>query len=168
MTSVSSPFVIRMLDHWKTHKKLFIVLELCEGSLKDRLSAMGVEEAMRVFRQILQGVRDIHNAGIIHRDIKLENLLVKDGNVKISDFGLAKKMDRRVEMESSMCGTPCTMAPEVFFNSQCDNKRMGYSSKCDIWSLGVILHELAYKCHPFNCDIELFRTCKRINIGRPL
>ena len=53
---------------------------------------------------------------IIHRDLKLENILLKDGIVKISDFGFAKNMGRRLEVCSIKCGTPATMAPELIFN----------------------------------------------------
>jgi serine/threonine protein kinase len=82
-----------MIDHWKTHKKLFVVLELCEGSLKDRLKNLSLQEAMRVFEEIMMGMKDIHDSDIVHQDIKLDNILIKDGKVKISDFGLATKID---------------------------------------------------------------------------
>lgn len=123
---------------------------------------------MEVFRQILEGVKCLHDKNIIHRDLKLENILIKDGKAKISDFGLAKKMGNREWVESIKCGTPCTMAPEVFFNSQYYNKKPTYNNKCDIWSLGVVLHELVYKRHPFNYDMDMFRRGQRIRISSPI
>jgi serine/threonine protein kinase len=166
MKTVSSDYIIKMLDHWTVRKKLTIVLELCDGSLKDK--RMGYTQAIQTFKQIVEGVKCLHEKNIIHRDIKLENILMKGDVVKISDFGLAKKMGSKEWVQSIKCGTPCTMAPEVFFNSNCYNHKPTYNSKCDIWSLGVVLHELVYKCHPFNYDMERFRNCRRVNVKKPV
>ena len=64
--------------------------------------------------QIIEGMKALYNLNIIHRDLKLENILLKNGTVKISDFGFAKHMGRNLFVESVKCGTPSTMAPEIF------------------------------------------------------
>jgi serine/threonine protein kinase len=118
----------------------------------------------------LEGIKYLHSLNIIHRDIKLENILIKDDKVKISDFGLAKQMGNKLWVESMKCGTPCTMAPEIYFadNSNACHKKPLYNNKCDIWSIGVVLHELAYKKHPFGYDFELFRKGRRIKLDNPI
>ena len=74
---------------------------------------------------------------ILHRDLKFENILLKDGKIKLADFGLAKFMGSQMEVESRRCGTPYTMAPEVYF---VQGRKPLYSIKSDIWSIGVLLH----------------------------
>lgn len=79
--------------------------------------------------------------------MKLENILLKEGVIKISDFGFAKYIGQNLSVVSMKCGTPTTMAPEIILNTR---EKTVYTRKCDIYSLGVILHELIYKEHPFS------------------
>ena len=103
---------------------------------------------------------------VLHRDIKLRNILIKDDIVKLSDFGFAKYLGSKLAVESRQCGTPATMAPEVLFASR--KRKIVYNRKSDIWSLGVILHELVYDCHPFDYDSERTERCKRVRVKRPI
>jgi serine/threonine protein kinase len=78
----------------------------------------------------------MHKRKVIHRDLKLQNiLLTKDGIIKIADFGFAKDLSFQKNMANSYCGTPITMAPEIF-------EGKSYTFSADIWSLGCILYEL--------------------------
>ena len=80
---------------------------------------------------------------IIHRDLKLENILLNNNlDAKISDFGFAKFIN---SIENSQAGTPLTMAPEVHNN-------LPYNEKCDIWSLGIIIYQILYGKIPFKTD----------------
>jgi serine/threonine protein kinase len=110
---------------------------------------MKFEQKLQYFEHIIKGLDTLFAHNIIHRDLKFENILVtKDGIAKIADFGLAKDMGMMSNVASLRCGTPYTMAPEIFFSH--GHTKPYYSQKCDIWSLGVILHEIIYHRHPFN------------------
>jgi serine/threonine protein kinase len=98
------------------------------------------------FEQIVVGIDVLQSRNILHRDLKFENILIKQGFIKIADFGLAKFLGSELEVSSRRCGTPYTMAPEIYFS---DSYKTPYTTKCDIWSIGVILHEMLYQKHPF-------------------
>ncbi len=83
----------------------------------------------------------------MHRDIKLANILLKKEHaslvIKLADFGFAKEVNESEIMLKTYCGTPITMAPEIFQSEY-------YDKKCDIWSLGVIMYQLVYGKLPFS------------------
>lgn len=100
---------------------------------------ISIEMKLKYFDHVVQGMDILFAKNIIHRDLKFENILVsKEGIAKITDFGLAKDMGTMSNVASLRCGTPYTMAPEVFFHNS--YTRPTYNQKCDIWSIGVILH----------------------------
>jgi serine/threonine-protein kinase ULK/ATG1 len=85
--------------------------------------------------QILMGFLELIENSVIHRDVKPENIMMHNGKLKIADFGFAKNVISSKHMQKSMVGTPLYMAPQVL-------KREKYTSKCDIWALGVIFYEV--------------------------
>lgn len=105
-------------------------------------------------RQILEGLAYLHACGILHRDLKSDNLLLDlDGVCKISDFGISKK-SRDIysnDAEMSMQGTIFWMAPEVIHNV-IHNEKQGYSAKVDIWSLGCVVLEMFAGRRPWSND----------------
>ena len=114
---------------------LYIVTELCKDgdlsvSLRNRV--MKENEAFQVITQILQGFTELVKEKIVHRDLKPANILVHDGVYKIGDFGFAKHVDKfGTQMLKSCVGSPIYMAPQIL-------SRQEYSTKCDIWSIGVM------------------------------
>lgn len=114
------------------------------GSIASMLKTYGPfpEEIVRRYtRQILSGLEYLHYHGVIHRDIKGANILVNnDGQVKLSDFGSAKKLKK--DYLSSFIGTTCWMAPEIILNKS-------YERFADIWSLGCTVYEMLVGQPPF-------------------
>lgn len=120
------------------------------GSVATMLSNYGAfeESLIRNFvRQILHGLKYLHDRSIIHRDIKGANVLVDNkGGIKISDFGISKKLEARLltpeNNRASLQGSVYWMAPEVV-------KQTSYTLKADIWSLGCLIIEMFTGTHPF-------------------
>lgn len=138
------PHIVHMHSFFENKAHLFLVLELCEeGNLFHYLKKhkpLDPELVRRWFAEIVSAVAHLHENDIVHRDLKLSNILVTmDGHVKISDFGLAARIEDREH--HTICGTPCYMAPEV----RQHNRRSGLSYdpvQADLWSLGCLLYTM--------------------------
>ncbi|KAF5132494.1 hypothetical protein DV495_001189 [Geotrichum candidum] len=127
------------------------------GSVGSALRQYGrfEESVIKSFtRQVLDALSYLHSCGILHRDLKSDNLLIDlDGVCKISDFGISKK-SRDIyanDAEMSMQGTIFWMAPEVIHNVV-HNAKQGYSAKVDIWSLGCVVLEMFAGRRPWSTD----------------
>lgn len=104
------------------------------------------EEARFYMVQILAGTKHMHNNHVIHRDLKLGNIMLDANmNVKIGDFGLAALLKDPEERKKTMCGTPNYIAPEILY----EGNGQGHSFEVDIWSVGVILFTLLSGKPPF-------------------
>jgi serine/threonine protein kinase len=137
-------FVVKLISHFKEKDRVYFCFEYCpHGDLSSYLAehphGLSEEEAGWLVYQIALGLAHLHALGIVHRDIKMDNILLAEGfTPKITDFGLSK----REEMMQTYCGTPLCMAPEVF----CEQV---YTNKCDVWSLAVIWYELLTNSYAF-------------------
>ena len=124
---------------------LFLAMPFYEGeTLRDRLlrGKPTVAEALDIARQIAEGLAAAHERGIVHRDIKPGNLLLtRDGRVKILDFGIAKLADVSLTRTGERVGTAHYMSPEQAGGEQVDGRS-------DLWSLGVVLHEMLSGARP--------------------
>eukprot|EP01122_Echinamoeba_exundans_P003450 TRINITY_DN1354_c0_g1_i2.p1 TRINITY_DN1354_c0_g1~~TRINITY_DN1354_c0_g1_i2.p1 ORF type:complete len:624 (-),score=108.57 TRINITY_DN1354_c0_g1_i2:53-1924(-) len=146
-----SPRVVNLVDTYETSSKFVMILELVMGGeLFDKIVSKGFyseSDATHLIRQILEGIAYCHNRGVVHRDLKPENLLCETADaddlsdVKITDFGIAQVL-KPGQTLSGRYGSPLYMAPEIVEGRE-------YTSKVDMWSLGVISFVLLGGYPPF-------------------
>ncbi len=147
---VDHPNVVRVLEYSGRGSEPFLVMEFVDGyALGDRLDRekrLGEAEAVRIITQVAEGLHHAHQLGLLHRDVKPDNILVTaDGVAKLTDLGLAKEMDAAAELTrtGTGLGTPNFMAPEQFRNAKNADVR------CDVYSLGATLYQMVTGELPF-------------------
>ncbi|XP_043288883.1 serine/threonine-protein kinase SIK3-like isoform X1 [Venturia canescens] len=148
MKRLRHPHIIRLYQVMETEKMIYLVTEYAPGGeIFDHLvrnGRMAEPEARRIFHQIVLAVRYLHQHGVVHRDLKAENLLLDaDNNIKLADFGFSNKYTPGVPL-STWCGSPPYAAPEIFEGKHYDGPRT------DVWSLGVVLYVLVCGALPFD------------------
>ena len=132
---------VRLIDHGIEDSQPFLVMEFVEGTtLKDAIrerGAFSAQDALGIGRQVAEGLAALHDKGVIHRDIKPQNIMIKpDGSVKVMDFGIAKVANlSSVTHSGFMVGTPHYISPEQALGQPVDQR-------ADIYSLGVVLFEM--------------------------
>ncbi|KAI5969309.1 FAP1 [Candida margitis] len=152
---LNHPNIVNLVEVMKSGKYVGIVLEYASGGeLFDYIlqhKYLKEPVAKKIFAQLVSGVDYMHSKGLIHRDLKLENLLLdKHKNVIISDFGFVNSCgDRGNDLMKTSCGSPCYAAPELVLTQNPYEGR-----KADIWSLGVILYAMLSGYLPFDDDPE--------------
>ncbi|KAJ1722138.1 ATP binding [Coemansia erecta] len=144
--------VVKYLGTDMDDRNIYIFLEYVSGgSVSSALASFGMfpESLVQTYTsQILEGLVYLHDQGIIHRDIKGGNVLIdQDGSVKISDFGISKRVDEvvaasKMDRRASLQGSVFWMAPEVVKDTK-------YTVKGDVWSLGCLVIEMITGTHPF-------------------
>ena len=166
---VRHPNIVTLYEIFQTNSKVYLILELASGGdLFDRIYQKGrfsEKSGKNVIRMLLSAVAYIHNCGIVHRDLKLENVLYKfpteDSPVLISDFGLAYinpggKPNSSMHM-STTCGSPEYLAPEMLEGET-------YTELVDMWALGVVAYTVLCGSMPF-VDESRARLYTRIRAG---
>ena len=144
--------ILRLYDFVRAEKEeaVYEVLEYCNqrdlsSFLKEQRGKHPLceLEIRYYFMQILKGFRGLHEKMFLHRDVKPQNILVSNGVLKIADFGFAKRFNVVGEERISFAGTVQTAAPQVVLH-------LGYTDKCDIYSLGVILYWMLFQRYPLD------------------
>ncbi|KAK0554620.1 hypothetical protein OC845_000652 [Tilletia horrida] len=153
LKDVRHPNIVRLYEVIESDRYIGIVLEYASGGeLFDHILAhkyLREKDACKLFAQLISGVSYLHQKKIIHRDLKLENLLLdRNRNVIITDFGFANNFeDKRDDLMATSCGSPCYAAPELVVQ---DGLYAG--SAVDVWSCGVILYAMLAGYLPFDDD----------------
>src|SRR5258708_3709689 len=152
-SSLNHPHILVIHDFGEIDGRPFMVTEYVEGrTLRERLrdGPLGIIEAVDIAIQVASALAAAHGRGIVHRDVKPENVMVRpDGYVKVLDFGLAKPVSAAGAVISSLTepgvvmGTPRYMSPE-------QARGLPLDARSDVWSLGVVLHEMIAGTSPFS------------------
>ena len=145
--ALNHPNICTVYEIDESKGKSFIAMEFIEGqTLKEKttMRPLNLNEALDIGIQIADGLRHAHDKGIVHRDIKSSNIMIKkNGQAKVMDFGLAKLIgSTMVTREGTTLGTISYMSPEQAQGKEVDQRS-------DIWSLGVVLYELVSGQLPF-------------------
>ncbi|XP_052783689.1 cAMP-dependent protein kinase catalytic subunit PRKX-like isoform X3 [Mya arenaria] len=160
LSSISHPFIVNML--WANHDEAFLYM-LMEyvpgGEVFSYLRNYGrFSNSMANFfaSEIVSALEYLHSRSIVYRDLKPENLLLdRDGHLKITDFGFAKKL---LDRTWTLCGTPEYLAPEII-------QSKGHSKAVDWWSLGILVYEMIVGFPPF-FDDQPFGIYEKILAGK--
>ena len=149
------PNIIKLLDIFENSDNYFIVIEYMEGKdlfdyIKKRNFLLPETRVKHLVCQLITATRYIHDFGIVHRDLKLENIMMSDvtnnAKPKLVDFGLARIISPN-ETANEPFGTLGYVAPEVL-------KKKPYSFSCDVWSIGCIMHALLTGSLPFDHESQ--------------
>ena len=154
MKKLNHQNITKILETFEDEQFYFIIMEYINGgnlfSYVKKRRKLSEKVAKFLFRQIILGINHIHSNLIVHRDIKLENILIDmKNNIKICDFGIGIILSSEEQNLYSHCGTPMYIAPEIILST----KEKGYKGfPVDIWSAGIALYIMVSGKLPFNFD----------------
>ena len=152
LRSLDHPNIIKILEYFDDSQNIYIIMENCDGGellkvVEDNFkNGRYVNErwAIEVFQQVLEAIAYCHNRGVMHKDLKAENIMLIESlnhggvpHAVVIDFGLAEMFDDPSRRSRVVSGSPMSMAPEVWGSAINKNVSIGY--KCDIYSLGCVL-----------------------------
>ncbi|CAD8066219.1 unnamed protein product [Paramecium sonneborni] len=173
LEKIDHPNIIKLLKEFKFGNMSYIVMEYCSGgTLRDYIQKkLTEEEIIEIMRSLFSAVEYLHGQGIIHRDIKPDNILIKNKNdlssIKLADFGLSFQYDAEIQYYqtvSHQCGTFIFMAPEQILN-------LSYNKTVDTWSCGIVLYMLLQKKHPYypkySTKTQFIQTFPNIQYDEP-
>ncbi|KAG0232333.1 kinase-like domain-containing protein [Mortierella sp. GBAus27b] len=156
LKSIQHPNIVGFREVVETSLQMCIVLDYASGGelfefVADRRSQASEQDIQYIFAQIVEAVDYLHQHNIVHRDLKLENVLLEPRvgaplrpTVKLTDFGLAKVIEQDGPLLTTRCGSEDYAAPEIILGQPYDGR------EADIWSLGVVLYALLVGFLPFN------------------
>lgn len=162
------PNVVQVFDFGETETgQSFITMEFVDGGtltsrIYDNEAPLAFSDTLRILHDVAQGVAFAHRHGVVHRDLKPDNILLTcSGTAKVADFGLAREMatGHTITKSGDTVGTPYYMAPEQFRHHRVDGK-------ADMYSLGIIAYEMANRKRPFAG--ELYQQIAMAHIQTPM
>jgi len=193
LRNVNHPNIIKLHEIKQTLNNFYLVFDLCNGGglsnclekyMKNNGNKPFTQEIVQhIMRQLVSGLQYLHNNKILHRDLKLDNVLIhfekeedKNSfnllkcNIKIIDFGFARYLENNT-LAQSVLGSPINMDPQILAKMRKidNNQSFGYDEKADIWSLGTICYEILIGSPPFDANNyeELISKVQRGNYKIP-
>lgn len=162
--SLSHPHVVGVLDQGQDGHTAYLVMEYIKGhTLRDVLHEKGglpPRLALALIDPVIEGLAAAHSAGLIHRDMKPENVLIADdGRIKVGDFGLARAVTATTST-GSLIGTVAYLAPELVLGRPAD-------ARSDIYSAGVMLYEMLTGTQPYSGEVPIQVAYQHVNIDMP-
>jgi eukaryotic-like serine/threonine-protein kinase len=157
---LSHPNIVSIYDRGEAEGTYYIAMEVIEGrSLKELIMTRGplpIAQAIAYARQILDALRFAHRHGIIHRDIKPHNVLIGDGRLKVTDFGIARHGPSQMTEAGSIMGTAQYLSPE-------QARGAPVTAASDLYSVGIVLYEMLTGKVPFSGDTAIEIAMKHLN-----
>lgn len=147
LKKIDHPNIVNLFETFESQRHFLIVMELCSGgdllNYVRKRRKLTEDFAKYFFKQLVEALIYCHKKQVVHRDIKLDNILLDHyGRLKLCDFGVSRVVGKN-ETLNDQCGTPAYIAPEVLINEGYDGK------KSDTWSCGVVLFAMLYGTVPF-------------------
>ncbi|CAD8143219.1 unnamed protein product [Paramecium pentaurelia] len=162
---IKSDHVVGFVETFQDGEYCYIVMEYCnsgdlEQQLKNPKFKLTEQDAKGIIKQILKGLKDLHSKFIIHRDLKVQNIMVHNNSIyKIADLGFCKLLQNEDQKSVLQLGTLFTMAPEIFNQNQ-------YGLSSDMFSVGVIFYQILYGRYPFKQKDYLSNSQPNINFEK--
>ena len=161
---------IKFIKEFQTQNNYNIIMELCDTDLLvylyERPKPFTADEIRNTFLQLNNAFKKMSQNNILHRDLKLGNILIKFTDEKkknfipkLSDYGFSKELNNYNYASCTHLGTPATMAPEIMLNNP-------YNEKSDLWSVGVMMYQLYYREVPYEGNSEN-EIMQKINANKP-
>ena len=168
MRKIQSPYSVKLYNVLTSLHYYNMVEELCDGDLYTELmkrpNGFSTEEVRRIMIQLNDAFAQLQKHKIVHRDLKVSNVFIKytkrpEFDVKLGDYGFSKELSD--DITATKLGTPITMAPEILMNR-------AYTSKADLWSIGIIIYHLLFKDLPFKGrnEVMILQNILHNNIPR--
>ena len=161
------PHIVPLYDYWREPDRAYIVMRYMRGgSLRDLMEQdgiMGTDVTSKVLEQVGSALTFAHRNGVVHRDIKADNILLdEDGNAYLSDFGIARELGgEALDSDGSLVGTPAYLAPEQIRGDDA-------GPQSDVYAFGIMLYEMLSGSRPFAGETLATLVYKHLNEPLPM